>query len=208
MARTMKKHSGKHFAAYVRVSTASQANAQTYDGQVEALQKWSKAYGHRLTWFKDLGESGLKSDRPQFTSMLEQLRKNGFDGVVVTKLDRLGRSTVDLLVTIAEFDRLGKSFVSLGDSIDTGSPQGKLTLTILAALAEYERSLIVERLKSGRERAERAGKVCHRPRKHLDMQLAEFYLGKKVGIVKTARILGVAPNTLRARLAESALERS
>jgi DNA invertase Pin-like site-specific DNA recombinase len=89
----------------------------------------------------------MKSDRPQFTAMMERLRDNGFDGVVVSKLDRLGRSTVDLLVTISEFDRLGKSFVSLGDSIDTGSPQGKLTLVILAALALPEHAGLVADVK-------------------------------------------------------------
>ncbi|MEO0078387.1 MAG: recombinase family protein [candidate division WOR-3 bacterium] len=62
------------------------------------MEKWSRAYGHRLTFFKDLDVSGLKSDRPQFTLMMERLRNNGFEGCVVTKLDRLGRSTVDLLV--------------------------------------------------------------------------------------------------------------
>jgi DNA invertase Pin-like site-specific DNA recombinase len=169
---------------------------------VEALEKWSKAYGHRLTFFKDLGESGLKNDRPKFTAMLARLRENCFDGVAVTKLDRLGRSTVDLLVTIAELDKLGKSFVSLGDALDTSSPQGKLTLTILAALAEYERSLIVERLKSGRDRAEKRGVCCNRPRKQVDMSQASYYMSKGVGLTKTARVLGIARNTLRARLAE------
>jgi len=203
VARAVKKNSGKSFAGYVRVSTALQAKHETHEAQLEDLKQWAKAFGHELVLFVDAGRSGKNTDRPEFQRMMNEVRQNGLTGVVVTKLDRLGRSTVDLLTTIAELDKLGKSFVSLGDSIDTGSPQGKLTLTILAALAEYERSLIVERLKSGRERAEKAGKVCHRPRKQVDMQLEEFYLGKKVGIVKTARILGVAPNKLRSRLAEA-----
>lgn len=197
----LRGQSGKRFAAYVRVSTALQARHETHSVQVEALNKWASAYGHRLTFFVDAGRSGKTADRPEFQRMMAEVPKDGLEGIVVTKLDRLGRSTLDLLATIAELNRLGKSFVSLGDSMDTGSPQGKLTLTILAALAEYERSLIVERLKSGRERAERAGKVCHRPRKAVDLTQAQFYLSKGIGITKTARILSVSPNTLRARLA-------
>ena len=192
--------SGKRFAAYVRVSTALQVKHETHAAQTEALNRWAKAYGHELVRFVDAGKSGKNTDRPEFQRMMAEVRQNGFAGVVVTKLDRLGRSTLDLLTTIAELTRLDKSFVSLGDSIDTGSPQGKLTLTILAALAEYERSLIVERLKSGRERAEKAGKCCHRPLKAVDLTQAEFYLSKGVGISKTARLLGIAPNTLRGRM--------
>ena len=198
-----RKLTDQRFAAYVRVSTVLQAKHATHEAQVEALNRWAKAFGHKVQLFIDAGRSGKDRDRPGFQQMMQSVREDGLAGVVVTKLDRLGRSTLDLLATIAELDRLGKSFVSLGDSIDTGSPQGKLTLTILAALAEYERSLIVERLKSGRERAERAGKCCHRPRKHVDLTQAQFYLSKGVGVTKTARLLGVAPNTLRARLKDA-----
>ena len=102
------------------------------------MNRWAKAYGHELVLFVDAGKSGKNTDRPEFQRMMAEVRQDGFSGVVVTKLDRLGRSTLDLLATIAELNKLGKSFISLGDSIDTGSPQGKLTLTILAALAEYE----------------------------------------------------------------------
>jgi site-specific DNA recombinase len=191
---------GKRFAAYVRVSTVLQAKHETHEAQVEALKRWAAAYDSDLVFFTDAGRSGKDTDRPEFRRMMAEVRQDGITGVVVTKLDRLGRSTLDLLATIAELDKLGKSFISLGDSIDTGSPQGRLTLTILAALAEYERALIVERLKSGRERAEKAGKCCHRPRKAIDLTQVHFYLSKGVGVTKTARILGIAPNTLRDRI--------
>lgn len=196
---------GKRFAAYVRVSTALQAKHETHEAQLEALNRWATAYGHTLAFFVDAGRSGKNTERPEFQRMMAEVRQDGIAGVVVTKLDRLGRSTLDLLATIAELGKLGKAFISLGDSIDTGSPQGKLTLTILAALAEYERSLIVERLKSGRERAEKAGKCCHRPRKQVDMHQARYYLGKGLGITRTARLLGIAPNTLRSRLRDAQL---
>lgn len=200
--RSLTGQPATRYAAYVRVSTALQAKHETHEAQVEALERWAKAYGHELVLYVDAGKSGKNTDRPEFQRMMAAIRSDGLAGVAVTKLDRLGRSTLDLLSTIAELDRLGRSFVSLGDSIDTGSPQGKLTLTILAALTEYERSLIVERLRSGRERAEKAGRCCHRPRKACDLTQAEFYLSKGVGIAKTARLLGIAPNTLRARLKE------
>lgn len=199
-ARSHRKLTSQKYAAYVRVSTALQAKHETHEAQVDALRRWSEAYGHEVILFVDAGKSGKDTERPAFQEMMDAVRNDGLSGVVVTKLDRLGRSTLDLLQTITELDSLGKSFVSLGDSIDTGSPQGRLTLTILAALAEYERSLIVERLRAGRARAEKAGKCCHRPRKAVDMNQAQYYLDRSLGVTKTARLLGVAPNTLRARL--------
>ena len=92
--------------------------------------------------------SGVRSDRPQLAKLMASLRKG--DVVLVTKLDRLGRSTRELLDLIHRIDQAGASFKSLGDPLfDTTSSQGRLLVTMLAAIAEFERELIRERTGDG-----------------------------------------------------------
>jgi DNA invertase Pin-like site-specific DNA recombinase len=119
-------------------------------GQLEAL----KAAGATTVYREKV--SGVRADRPQLAKMMAALKAG--DVVCVTKLDRLGRSTRELLDLIDSIGKAGASFRSLGDPLfDTSSPQGKLLYTLLAAIAEFERSLIAERTGEGRKRAMAAG---------------------------------------------------
>jgi DNA invertase Pin-like site-specific DNA recombinase len=96
--------------------------------------------------------SGARADRPQLAKLMEALQPG--DIVVVTKLDRLGRSTRELLELIERISRAGAAFRSLGDPLwDTSSSQGRLLSTLLAAIADFERDLIRERTGEGRKRA-------------------------------------------------------
>jgi DNA invertase Pin-like site-specific DNA recombinase len=96
--------------------------------------------------------SGVRADRPQLAKLMASLKPD--DIVVVTKLDRLGRSTRELLKLIDRIGKAGAALRSLGDPLwDTSSPQGRLLSTLLAAIAEFERELIRERTGAGRERA-------------------------------------------------------
>src|SRR6267143_5949842 len=131
---------------YARVSTQD----QNLTGQIEAL----KAAGADLIYREKI--SGARADRPQLAKLMASLRAG--DVVLVTKLDRLGRSTRELLDLIERIGAVGASFKSLGDPLwDTTSSQGRLLSTLLAAIAEFERELIRERTGDGRKRAQAAG---------------------------------------------------
>src|SRR6266403_3748556 len=127
---------------YARVSTQD----QHLTGQLDAL----KAAG-AATIFREK-VSGVRADRPQLAKLMAGLKPG--DIVAVTKLDRLGRSTRELLDLIDRISKAGASFRSLGDPLwDTSSSQGRLLSTLLAAIAEFERDLIRERTGDGRKRA-------------------------------------------------------
>lgn len=148
-------------AIYCRVSTTDQ-NADMQ--RAELL-----AYCERRGWtvaevFVDEGVSGSKQSRPSLDRLLRAAKRRLFDAVVVWKFDRFARSMKQLVNTLAEFDSLGVQFVSLHEQVDTSSPNGKLMFGIFAAFAEFERSLIIERTKSGIEAARRRGKHIGRPR--------------------------------------------
>jgi DNA invertase Pin-like site-specific DNA recombinase len=139
---------------YARVSTRD----QDLSGQVAELEAagCAKAYREKI--------SGAKTDRAELGKVLRVLQPG--DVLVVTRLDRLARSTRDLLNVIASITERGAGFRSLKDAwADTTTPHGKLMLTVLGGLAEFERSLIVARTGEGRKRAQERGVRFGRPRK-------------------------------------------
>src|SRR5262249_44753113 len=139
---------------YARVSTQD----QNLTGQLAAL----KAAGAETIYREKV--SGVRADRPQLAKLMASLQPD--DVVIVTKLDRLGRSTRELLDLIDRISKAGASFRSLGDPLwDTSSSQGRLLSTLLAAIAEFERELIRERTGDGRKRAQAAGVKFGRKRK-------------------------------------------
>jgi DNA invertase Pin-like site-specific DNA recombinase len=155
---------------YARVSTQD----QNLTGQLEAL----KSAG-ATTIFREK-VSGVRVDRPNLAKLMASLQAG--DVVVVTKLDRLGRSTRELLGLIERIGKVGASFRSLGDPLwDTGSSQGRLLSTMLAAIAEFERELIRERTGEGRKRAQAAGVRFGRKRKLSDFQRAEAVKRRDAG---------------------------
>jgi DNA invertase Pin-like site-specific DNA recombinase len=147
---------------YARVST----NDQDLGAQLDALKKAGAAAIYREKI------SGAHSDRPQLKKMITALRRG--DLVLVTRLDRLGRSVRELLNLLDDFGKRGVGFKCLGDPwCDTTTPHGRLMLTVLAGLAEFERSLIIARTSEGRERAKANGVRFGRPRKMSTYQQAE-----------------------------------
>jgi DNA invertase Pin-like site-specific DNA recombinase len=147
---------------YARVST----QGQDLTAQIEAL----KAAGAETIFREKV--SGVRADRPQLAKLMATLRAG--DIVVVTKLDRLGRSTRELLELIERIGKAGAAFRSLGDPLwDTSSSQGRLLSTLLAAIADFERDLIRERTGEGRKRAMANGIKFGRKRKLSDYQRAE-----------------------------------
>jgi DNA invertase Pin-like site-specific DNA recombinase len=147
---------------YARVST----QGQDLTGQLEGLK-----HAGAETIFREK-VSGVRADRPQLAKLMAKLMPG--DIVVVTKLDRLGRSTRELLELIEHIGKAGAAFRSLGDPLwDTSSSQGRLLSTLLAAIADFERDLIRERTGEGRKRAMAAGTKFGRPRKLSDYQRQE-----------------------------------
>ena len=155
---------------YARVSTRD----QDLTGQIEAL----KAAGAETIFREKM--SGVRADRPQLAKMMAKLTPG--DVVVVTKLDRLGRSTRELLELIERIGKAGAAFRSLGDPLfDTSGAQGRLLVTMLAAIAEFERELIRARTSAGRERAMAEGIKFGRKRKLSDYQRAEAIKRRAAG---------------------------
>jgi DNA invertase Pin-like site-specific DNA recombinase len=155
---------------YARVSTQD----LDLSGQLDAL----KAAGVKDIYREKV--SGVRADRPQLVKLMASLMPG--DVVVVTKLDRLGRSTRELLDLIDRISKGGASFRSLGDPLwDTGSAQGRLLSTMLAAIAEFERELIRERTGDGRKRAMANGVKFGRKPKLSDFQRAEAVRRRAAG---------------------------
>jgi site-specific DNA recombinase len=134
-------------AIYCRVST----DEQELDNQYRIC----KAYCERndYTIYKEYLDviSGTTASRPQFNELLKDMRANKFDGILVAKLDRLGRSLQHLLSLIEEFTKRGIHFMSATQNIDTTSSSGKMQLQIMGVFAEFERNLISERTKEARK---------------------------------------------------------
>ena len=114
--------------------------------------------------YVDQGVSGTKDRRPALDRLVADARRRQVDTVVVWRLDRLGRSLKHLVTLLDEFHAVGVGFVSLGEGIDLHTPAGRLQLHILAALAEFERSRIAERVTAGLARAKAQGKRLGCPR--------------------------------------------
>ena len=147
-------------AIYARVSTFDQEP----ENQLAELRRYAAARGWDAKEFVDHGISGSKERRPALDAMVADAKRRRFDVVVVWRLDRLGRNLKHLITLIDEMQALGIAFVSLGEGIDATTPAGKLQLHILAAIAEFERARIQERVRAGLACAKAQGKRLGRPR--------------------------------------------
>lgn len=147
-------------------------------------------------WYADEGVSGkvAASQRPAFKRLLEQIRKG--ETLVVSKLDRLGRDAIDVLQTVRQLGEHGVKVIvlQLGKDIDLTSSAGKLLLSMLAAVAEMERDLLVERTQAGLARAKAEGKTLGRPPKTTPAQRVEILhrLGAGDSVSALARLYGVS----------------
>lgn len=148
-------------AIYARVSTSD----QKCDLQLTELRAYAQRSGWETAEYIDQGVSGMKRSRPALDRLMNDARLRKFDVVLVWKLDRFGRSLQQLVGNVHELDRVGVRFIAVTQSIDTDqkSPMGKFLLNLFAAFAEFERDLIVERVKAGVAEAQRQGKHCGRP---------------------------------------------
>jgi len=181
-------------ALYARVSTLEQMP----ENQLVALRAFASARGWAVTEFVDHGVSGAKERWPQLDALLADVRRRKFDLVLVTKLDRLARSTRHLVTLAGELEALGVDLVVLDQAIDTTTPSGRLLFHMLAAIAEFERDLIRDRVIAGLRRARAQGRHLGRLRKHpVDLTTARELLAQGLSRRAVARRFGSHHTTVR-----------
>jgi DNA invertase Pin-like site-specific DNA recombinase len=181
-------------AIYARVSTR---NGQNPEMQINEV----RAYCERRGWsgageYVDTGISGAKEHRPALDRLLSDCRKRRVDAVVVYRYDRFARSVRQLVNALEEFRSLGIDFVSLHEGVDTSTPNGRLVFGIFASIAEFERELIRDRVRSGLAAAKARGKQLGRPRVAVDeLRIAELRAEGR-GWKAIAAELGVGVGTI------------
>jgi DNA invertase Pin-like site-specific DNA recombinase len=180
-------------AIYARVSTH---NGQDPEMQLRELREYCERRGWEITReYVDVGISGSKEKRPQLDELLREAHRRCFDVVVVWRFDRFARSVSHLLKALENFRALGIEFVSLSEQVDTSTPTGKMVFTVLGAVAELERSLIVERVRAGLRNARAKGKKLGRPRKVTSAEAITQMRKEGATWRAIGKSLGVSPAT-------------
>jgi DNA invertase Pin-like site-specific DNA recombinase len=206
----------KRAAIYIRVSTATKSRSgadapfeQNPEVQEQPLRDlasqrgWAvhKVYGDRM--------SGAKADRPGLKALMQDARRGRFDLVLVWRFDRFARSVEQLVTALAEFRSLGVDFISHQEALDTSAPMGKAMFTIIAAMAELERSVIRERVQAGLDYAKRngtkSGNAIGRPRRVFDREQVFRLRQGGASIEGIARELGLGVGTVVRSLHQSDL---
>src|SRR5438105_12180981 len=196
-SRGLLMSSTRRAALYVRVST----DAQTVENQIRELRQVARRRGWDIVEvYSDAGISGAKrsNGRPGLDSMLKDASRRKFDIVMAWAIDRLGRSLSDLLDTIQHLEACGVDLYLDQQAIDTTTPMGKLVFQLTGAFAEFERTMIRQRVKAGLKRAVAQGVKLGRPR--LDSATERkvcIQLGKGVGMLKVAKSLGIGTGTVQ-----------
>jgi putative DNA-invertase from lambdoid prophage Rac len=148
-------------AIYTRVSTKD----QNCDRQIADLENYAQLANYRVERAYKETASGTKNDRIERRAVINLARSRSIDAVLVTELSRWGRSTIDLMNTLQELASYNVSLIAqTGMTFDLSTPHGKLIAQILASMAEFERELICERVRSGVANARAKGKIFGRPR--------------------------------------------
>ena len=185
-------------ALYARVSTVS---GQDPEMQLRELREYAALRGWEVTGeYTDHGISGTRESRPQLNRLMADAQQRKFDAVLVWKIDRFGRSLKHLVNALADLGAWGVSFISLRDNLDLSTPSGRLMFAVIGAMAEFERSLIQERVRAGLRNARAKGHQLGRPHRIVDRDTILRLKGEGVSLRQIAEQLGVGYGTVRARL--------
>jgi len=190
-------------AIYVRVST----NEQTTENQINQLTLWAKRAGHEIVQvFDDSGISGAKGrdSRPQFDRLLKGAVRHEFDMVAAWSVDRLGRSLRHLVDFLQELHAADIELYLHQQALDTSTPAGRALFQMMGVFAEFERSMISERVKAGLARAKSNGKILGRPKVSGETETQILALrAKGLGILKIGKQLGIGTGTVQRVLNEA-----
>jgi DNA invertase Pin-like site-specific DNA recombinase len=186
-------------AIYARVSTTN--HGQNVSMQTRELKDYCERRGWSVVdCYIDEGISGTKDRRPELDRLMSDAHKRKFDVVTVWRFDRFARSVSHLLRALETFKSLGIDFVSFSEQMDTSTPSGKMTFTVLAAVAELERSLIVERVRSGLRNAQAKGKRLGRPTVAFSDTQIHSLLAEGKSMSAVAAQLGINKSTVSRRV--------
>ena len=184
-------------AIYVRVST----NEQTTENQVRELEAWADRAGHEIVaTYDDNGVSGAKGReyRVEFDKLLKGAVRREFDLVAAWSVDRLGRSLQDLISFLQELHGAGVDLYLHQQALDTTTPSGRAMFQMMGVFAEFERSMISERVKSGLARAKSNGKILGRPKVSKQREAQIMKLREDgMGILRIGKELGVGTSTVQ-----------
>ncbi len=187
----------KRVAFYLRVSTTE----QTVENQQRELAAVAERHGwHVVATYTDAGVSGTKGrdKRPGYDRLCRGIARREFDQVATWSVDRLGRSLQELVAFLAELHGKGVDLYLHQQGIDTGTPAGKAMFQMMGVFAEFERAMIVERVKAGLSRARSQGKRLGRPSLSGDKEgVVRRLLSGGTGIVKTAKMVGVGVSAVQ-----------
>jgi DNA invertase Pin-like site-specific DNA recombinase len=158
---------GTRAAIYARVSTLTGQSPQM---QLDVLREYAaRRELEVVAEFVDHGVSGARDHRPELDRLMTGARQRAFEMVLVYRFDRFARGVRHLVSALDEFQALGVEFVSYSESLDTSTPMGRAMFSIIAALAELERNIVVERSVEGQRRARARGVHVGRPRRAVDV---------------------------------------
>jgi len=194
-------------AIYARVSTIN--HGQDVSLQTRELRQFAEVRGWTVAGeYIDAGVSGAKDSRPELNRLMADAHKRRFDVVCVWRFDRFARSVSHLLRALETFKALGIDFVSYSEQMDTSTPAGKMVFTVLGAVAELERSLIVERVRAGLRNARAKGKKLGRPRVVVDAAKIAWLRGQGRSVREIADVLGYSRSLVHKTLANSKSRRA
>jgi DNA invertase Pin-like site-specific DNA recombinase len=187
----------KRAVLYLRVSTLDQTTANQ---ERELRQAAERADWEVVKVYKDHGISGAKGreKRPAFDALHKAAARRDFDVVMAWSVDRLGRSLQDLVAFLSELHALKVDLFLHQQGLDTTTPAGKAMFQMLGVFAEFERSIIQERVRAGLARAKGEGKILGRPRIAADIEAAvRATLATGTGMLKAAKMHGVGVGTVQ-----------
>src|ERR1019366_3234534 len=145
-------------------------------------------------------QGSSKESRPELNRLMADAHRRNFDVVLCWKVDRFGRSLKHLVNALADLDSYGVAFVSLRDNLDLSTPSGRLMFQIIGAMAEFERSLIQERVRAGLRNAKLKGKTLGRPRRIVNGDEMTRLREQGASFREIAKAVGASPGTVRTRL--------
>lgn len=201
----IKAHAKIILAKYRRCSTDNQLlvlQDESLNKHISRMVDDNKNINYEILDFQDFAISGKSTDdRKDFNKMIELCKRGKIDIILFTKLDRLARSLQDLLNIASKLDSYGVKFIVVEQNLDTTTSQGKLLFHILGAFAEFERTIIRERMEAGRKKAElvgtKSGKPCHRPKVEIDEDGVKHKYQRGMSMTSIAKEYNVSITPIR-----------